>query len=591
MKQKKYALKWIPNTLGFMFLISIGMWIGTSYGAEVQADTISKPTAINELFPDDALAEVMCVELGKTSVNEMVAQNELDTLTILDAGAKGITSITGVQYLNNLVKLNLGANNISDINALAGLTNLQELSLEDNLQLCDMGALASLKNVTKLIATSSELSDISPLSDLTNLTYLWVSSPKLSDISALSNLPVLETLIVRDSPISDFSPIANLTNLTYLALESVGLKDSELSYLNSLTKLSELYLGSNELSDIRSLSRFSNLAYLNLEYNQIKDISPLSGLLNNLYYLSAGGQSITNIPIPFQTEVSIPNSTIGIGGSLLAPLADYISDEGTYNSPNITWNLPDYVPEVSYVYYQELQIGHGDVAIFQGTIYQPLQLIPTAYKVVFDVEGKESSEMVEVDNLVKEPADPVKEGYTFTGWYDEKTGGNKWDFGTDKMPANNLTLYAQFSMKQYTVTFDVDGKTTKQMVDYQALLPEPTKPTKEGHTFTGWYDAKTGGNKWDFATGKMPANNLTLYAHFTKQEAPPNDNGKTPEQGSGGHSQDGGTSTKSTANGKSSSSMMNLPKTGDEATVLSIILGVLCIGLAMFLGFRRRQVK
>ncbi|EAD9617451.1 InlB B-repeat-containing protein [Listeria monocytogenes] len=577
MKQKKHVIKWIPNTLGFMLLISIGMWIGTSYGAEVQADTISKPTAINELFPDDALAEVIRVELGKTSVNEMVSQNELDVLTILDADAKGIKTIEGVQYVNNLAKLDLGANNLSDINALAGLTKLQELSLADNLQLSDIEALAGLKNLTKLYVTSLEISNISPLSDLTNLSYLWISSPKLSDIRALSNVTTLETLIVRDSPISDFSPIANLTNLTYLALESVGLKDSDLSYLNSITKLSELYLGSNELSDIRSLSRFNNLINLNLESNQIKDISPLSGLLNNLYYLSAGGQGITNIPIPFQTEISIPNSTIGIDGSLLAPLADYISDDGTYNSPNIIWNLPDYIPEVSYVYYQELPIGHGDAAIFQGTIYQPLQSISTAYKVVFNVEGKESSEMLEVDNLVKEPADPVKEGYTFTGWYDEKAGGNKWDFGTDKMPANDITLYAQFSINQYTATFDVDGKTTKQMVDYQALLVEPEKPTKEGYTFTGWYDAKTGGNKWGFATGKMPANNLTLYAHFTKQETPPN--------------QDGGVSVMATNSGKSNPSTMNLPKTGDESTVLPIIFGFLCIGVTMFLGFRRRQVK
>ncbi|WP_410250607.1 InlB B-repeat-containing protein, partial [Listeria welshimeri] len=36
-------------------------------------------------------------------------------------------------------------------------------------------------------------------------------------------------------------------------------------------------------------------------------------------------------------------------------------------------------------------------------------------------------------------------GYTFTGWYDAPTDGTKWDFETDKMPANDMTLYAQFS--------------------------------------------------------------------------------------------------------------------------------------------------
>ncbi|MGC9268506.1 InlB B-repeat-containing protein, partial [Listeria ivanovii] len=69
---------------------------------------------------------------------------------------------------------------------------------------------------------------------------------------------------------------------------------------------------------------------------------------------------------------------------------------------------------------------------------------------------------------------------------------------TDKMPAKNLTLYAQFTINSYTATLDVDGTTTTQKVDYDSLIQEPTSPTKEGYTFKGWYDAKTGGMKWDF---------------------------------------------------------------------------------------------
>ncbi|WP_270997462.1 InlB B-repeat-containing protein, partial [Listeria seeligeri] len=84
---------------------------------------------------------------------------------------------------------------------------------------------------------------------------------------------------------------------------------------------------------------------------------------------------------------------------------------------------------------------------------------------------------------------PTKEGYTFTGWYDAPTGGNPWDFTTGKMPANDLTLYAQFTKNCYQVTFTIDGETTLQLMDYEAQLTEPAAPTKEGYTFTGWYDA------------------------------------------------------------------------------------------------------
>lgn len=63
----------------------------------------------------------------------------------------------------------------------------------------------------------------------------------------------------------------------------------------------------------------------------------------------------------------------------------------------------------------------------------------------------------------------------------------------------------------------------------------------------------------------MPANNLSLYAQFAQQETPPNDSGKTPKQGIGEtaslHTQnDGGTSATDSDIGKSSTSMMYLPK-------------------------------
>ncbi|EAE7687253.1 LPXTG cell wall anchor domain-containing protein [Listeria monocytogenes] len=138
-----------------------------------------------------------------------------------------------------------------------------------------------------------------------------------------------------------------------------------------------------------------------------------------------------------------------------------------------------------------------------------------AYTATFDKEGTTTTQAVDYDSLLTEPTAPTKDGYTFDGWYDAETGGNKWNFATNKMPAKNMTLYAHFSLKAYTATFNVEDTTTTQAVDYEALIEEPTAPTKEGHTFDGWYDAETGGSKWDFAANKMPANDVTLYARFT----------------------------------------------------------------------------
>ncbi|HEM2212469.1 TPA: LapB repeat-containing protein, partial [Listeria monocytogenes] len=67
-------------------------------------------------------------------------------------------------------------------------------------------------------------------------------------------------------------------------------------------------------------------------------------------------------------------------------------------------------------------------------------LAPTISNVTFDVDDVQTTESLEAGELISEPLSPTKEGYTFIGWYDSKTGGNKWDFTTDKMPAYNIIL-------------------------------------------------------------------------------------------------------------------------------------------------------
>ncbi|ARM71919.1 hypothetical protein LMxysn_0284 [Listeria monocytogenes] len=74
------------------------------------------------------------------------------------------------------------------------------------------------------------------------------------------------------------------------------------------------------------------------------------------------------------------------------------------------------------------------------TYLSSLQRIKQSPIKVFDVGGKQISVTVGANELIKELTASTKEGYTFTGGYDEKTGGNKWDFATGKVPAGNITL-------------------------------------------------------------------------------------------------------------------------------------------------------
>ncbi|EGF3617471.1 LPXTG cell wall anchor domain-containing protein [Listeria monocytogenes] len=484
--KKLHSYKAIKNMIGFLCLISFMIVIGTSNQLDVQAENLTQPTAIDEIFPDPALADAMRSRLGKASVTDIVSQNELDQQTGINVPEEGIKDLEGIQYLNNLSSLYVYFNEITDISVISKLYNLKHVYLDEN-QINDISALSNLTNLTELSLGKTQISDISVLSNLTNLTALSLSDNQLNNLDALSSLQNLKLLNLVETQTSDISVLSGLTNLE------------------------DLYLGFNQISDISTLSGLKNLENLHLEHNQIRDISPLSSL-TKLTGLTLFKQEIMNDPIMYNPAITISNDVKDVSGNLIAPAT--ISDNGTYSNPNITWNLPSYLNEVNYTFRQTVTVGNA-TNDFYGTVRQPLQAIPVAYTVTFDVNGTETKESVETGDFLTEPAEPTKEGYTFTGWYDAETGGNKWDFSTDKMPAEDMTLYAQFSINEYTATFDVDGKKTTELVNYQSMLSAPAEPTKEGYTFTGWYDAKKGGNKWDFATGKMPARDMTLYAQFS----------------------------------------------------------------------------
>ncbi|HAO5758250.1 TPA: InlB B-repeat-containing protein [Listeria monocytogenes] len=148
----------------------------------------------------------------------------------------------------------------------------------------------------------------------------------------------------------------------------------------------------------------------------------------------------------------------------------------------------------------------------------------TKYKLILSTPEREHlMGEFEADELIKStPANPVIEGHKFWGWYEEPNGvGIRWYFQANTMPAHDVTLYGYFTIESYTATLISDERTATQLVVYQKKINEPTKPVKDGYTFIGWYDAETGGNKWDFATNKMPANDLALYTRFTKNPVAP----------------------------------------------------------------------
>lgn len=116
---------------------------------------------------------------------------------------------------------------------------------------------------------------------------------------------------------------------------------------------------------------------------------------------------------------------------------------------------------------------------------------------------------------VKKQESLKKDGYVFTGWNTERDGsGTDYHVDEVKTMTGDLTLYAMWLPQQH-VTFNTDGGSIipPQFVNDQTLVVEPPAPTKQGHTFEGWYKEAALTNKWDFMNDVV-SSPITLYAKW-----------------------------------------------------------------------------
>ena len=128
------------------------------------------------------------------------------------------------------------------------------------------------------------------------------------------------------------------------------------------------------------------------------------------------------------------------------------------------------------------------------------------YTIAFDTNGGSEITPVTQDygTKITAPDNPTRKGYTFKGW-DKKI--------PETMPAENITVKAQWEINQYTITFDTNGgsEITPITQDYGTEITAPDNPTRKGYTFKGW-DKEI--------PETMPAENITITARWRDTEKP-----------------------------------------------------------------------
>ena len=128
------------------------------------------------------------------------------------------------------------------------------------------------------------------------------------------------------------------------------------------------------------------------------------------------------------------------------------------------------------------------------------------YTITFETNGGSEIAPITQDygTEITAPDNPTRKGYTFKGWDKEIP---------ETMPAENITVKAQWEINQYTIAFDTNGGSEIAPItqDYGTEITAPDNPTRKGYTFKGW----------DKEIPKtMPAENITITARWKDTEKP-----------------------------------------------------------------------
>ena len=157
---------------------------------------------------------------------------------------------------------------------------------------------------------------------------------------------------------------------------------------------------------------------------------------------------------------------------------------------------------------------HGDPGVGGSYNNSKFYYTRNSYNLKFINNGKQDKtvskkyeQSISNENYTPARSSSLPDYYEFDGWYDnELCEGEKYVFNGKTMPAQNVTLYAKWTAKKISLTYNlnnpegtVDKGTKKVAAGTIASTVLPSASAIEGYSFAGWYVADENGHMTNVA--------------------------------------------------------------------------------------------
>lgn len=477
----------------------------TSFENTIEFNVQPATTAITfeSQFADPYTAQVIADYFGKNISEEI--DDTVKNTQYIKIDFKNLKSIEGFGIFTELEYLYLEHNSIREIPAdFSNLKNLKQLSFNHNLISEIPVELFENKQLEKLSFYNNKLASVpSQIGQLENLVELDLGTNLYLDKlpSDFAKLTSLKKLFLNGNSFSDsfgwMEIVSQLTNIEYLDLGVNQIINVSPDFKN-LNKLNHLDLRNNKIVKLpNEFKDIPNLKYIYLNENQLTSLPDNFIDLNNKLFLELDGNLLPSsyadelnskgmrvsgnpfiyknqdqlkllngiMPINIVNQSSIDNVNYAsmvklTSGRALSSAHEYkfvnFKDE---NNNAIDFN--DYiqngvVQKNGKVFAQVRATGTGlfpnnsDHALTSEFVELNFQM--THYNLTFDLNGATGS-TYSMQTLIEgakatSVAEPTRDGYDFKGWNTKAGGdGTAWDFNNSTMPANDVTLFAQWQAK------------------------------------------------------------------------------------------------------------------------------------------------